>query len=177
VLDAEAAVQCRSRAAVVDNRAPFQHDEARRVFENIAQPVLGHEDGTAGVGRNASDVCDDRPSRVIVENGRGLIQQKEPRPERDDARDADPPLLPEGQRCCRPVPQTQQAVELQGILDSTGHLCLRQSKVLRTERNLVFDDRREQLVVRVLEHKPRALGDFPRRKGIHRAAVQFYLAT
>src|SRR5258708_8103365 len=84
------------RRAFGDLAAEIEHDDALRDLHHQAHVVLDQQYGDAAVA-DTQDSVGERLRFLRVEAGRGLVEQQEPRPRRQCARDFQQTLLSVGQ--------------------------------------------------------------------------------
>ena len=115
--------------------------------------VVGDQDDRDAVGlvQLAHDSHNLAPA-LRVEHGGRLVEHHAARHHGDHARDRDALLLAAGQTVRRLLAVFIHADGFEGVVHTFADLSGRHAHVFERERHILFDDRGNQLVVRVLEH-------------------------
>ncbi len=117
--------------------AVFDHHERRRV------PVEHPDDGVAHV--------DDA---LRVEVGRGFVEQQQPRLHGKDRGERETLFLSAGQCGGGAVERHVQPDVVERAVDAFPDVSARNREVLRSERHLITNPRKDDLRIRILQHQP-----------------------
>ena len=105
----------------------------------------------------------DRPhdflSALRIEHRCRFIQHDAVRPHRDDARNRNTLLLAARKLVRRMIPIFIHADRLQRLIDTHTHLITRYAEVFKPERYILFHNRRDDLVIGILEYHADMLPD------------------
>ena len=103
-----------------------------------------------------------------VEHGGRLVEHDALGLHRQHARDGDALLLSAGEQVRRVLDELRHADGLERVVYAISDLGARHAQILRCECDVLFDDIRHDLVVRVLEHHAHAPANFKQERFVHR---------
>ena len=152
-----------------------QNDDAlreRRLFHEVRD----HHDGDSRLMQGPAQV-EQRGAALRIEHRGRFVQDDDVGAHRQRARDGDALLLPAGQGGGLALLEPAKAHRIQAFVHARAQLVGGDAQVLGSERHVVFDEARDQLVVGILEHHARTAADGVDRLGVGGVATEHHHAA